>query len=81
MKNFSGPKHISISIESRRNFVCFREETRVHDAYSDERGLLSGFLEKLKQKMRKGDEKLGIPVLDPLKVNQLNLNVHEKEIS
>ncbi|KAK1124712.1 hypothetical protein K0M31_006076 [Melipona bicolor] len=44
-------------------------------------GQLCGFLEKFKEKIKNGDNKLGIPVLDPLKVNQVNVNVHEEEVS
>ncbi|KAF3425817.1 hypothetical protein E2986_12951 [Frieseomelitta varia] len=56
------------------------QETRGYGAYADQKGLLTDFLEKFREKMRKGDAKLGIPVLDPLKVNQLNLNIHEEEL-
>ncbi|KAK9296486.1 hypothetical protein QLX08_009534 [Tetragonisca angustula] len=55
------------------------QETRGYGAYAGEKGLLVDFLEKFKETLRKGDKKLGIPVLDPLKANQLNLNIHEEE--
>ena len=44
-------------------------------------GQLAGFLEKFKETIKNGNEKLGIPVLDPLNAKQLNLNINEKELS
>ncbi|CAD1468998.1 unnamed protein product, partial [Heterotrigona itama] len=50
-----------------------------YDAYAG--GIsLCGFLEKFKESIKNGNQKLGIPVLDPLRVNHLDLNVNKEEL-
>lgn len=39
--------------------------------------MMEGFLEKFKDTLKTGDEKLGIPVLDPFKAEELALNLKE----
>lgn len=43
--------------------------------------MLEGFLEKFKETLKTGDEKLGIPVLDPFKSEELVLNLKEDIIN
>ncbi|KOX79339.1 hypothetical protein WN51_09141 [Melipona quadrifasciata] len=52
------------------------KETRECGAYAGQGGQLCGFLEKFKETIRNGDEKLGIPVLDPLKREINDKSVH-----
>ncbi|KZC06942.1 hypothetical protein WN55_08179 [Dufourea novaeangliae] len=46
--------------------------------YAFGEGALVGFLEKMKESLKKGDSKIGIPILDPLKVDHVDLNLNHK---
>ncbi|XP_053983292.1 uncharacterized protein LOC128878792 isoform X1 [Hylaeus volcanicus] len=46
----------------------------------DKNGMLVGFLEKFKDILKTGNSEFGIPVLDPLQVNHVNVNLNEKEL-
>jgi len=42
--------------------------------------MIQDALEKLKNTLKTGNEKLGIPILDPFKADRLAINVNEDEI-
>ena len=49
-----------------------------YDEYENKGGQLVGFLEKLKEYIKNGNPKLSIPVLDPLQIKNMSIDLNEK---
>lgn len=62
--------HASSVIEIYRN--------NEYDEYENKGGQLVGFLEKLKEYIKNGNPKLSIPVLDPLQIKNMSIDLNEK---
>lgn len=62
--------HASSVIEIYRN--------NEYDEYENKGGQLVGFLEKLKEYVKNGNSKLCIPVLDPLQIKNMSIELNEK---
>ncbi|XP_018360149.1 PREDICTED: uncharacterized protein LOC108759290 isoform X1 [Trachymyrmex cornetzi] len=60
--------------------ICYNARAMRINAEPFENSLIQDALEKLKDTMKTGSEKLGIPILDPFKADQLAINVNEDEI-
>ncbi|EGI67052.1 hypothetical protein G5I_04389, partial [Acromyrmex echinatior] len=57
---------------------CNARAMRINEPFGNP--MIQDALEKLKNTLKTGNEKLGIPILDPFKADQLAVNINEDEI-
>lgn len=60
--------------------ICFNIWT-VESRVLSQFGSIVGFLEKFKTKLKNGDDKLGLPVLDPFDADRLEIKLNEEMIN
>ncbi|XP_003691956.2 uncharacterized protein LOC100865493 [Apis florea] len=68
----------TVLITCHASSVVEMYQNNEYDEYENKGGQLVGFLEKLKEYIKKGNSKLCIPVLDPLRIENMNIDLNEK---